>query len=398
MSLTDTAVRAAKPGEKTIRLFDGGGLHLEVDPKGGKWWRLKYYFNGKEKRISLGVYPTVGLKDARERREQAKKLLSRGIDPSAERKEAKATAVAVQREKENTFEIVAREWFDKHVSTLAPSYSKKIFSLFERQVFPVFGGKPISEVEPTDILKAARHVEESGAVETAHRLIQLCGQLFRYAIATVRVKYDITQGLHGALPKVARQHMATITDKKRIGELLRAIDAYGGFMPVKYALRLAPLFFVRPGELQKAEWAEFDFGAAEWRIPTAKMKMKQRHIVPLSRQALSILEELLVYTGHGRFLFPSIRTDTKPIAIESMLVAVRSMGFTKEEMTMHGFRGMASTILNEQGYNRDWIERQLAHGERNSIRAAYNYAEYLPERRKMMQEWADYLDGLRNAR
>ena len=392
MSLSDTAIRSAKPQSKAVKMFDGGGLYLEVAPSGGKWWRLKYRVDGKEKRISLGVYPTIGLKEARARREEAKKLLAQGVDPSAQRQAVKASVIS---KAENSFEAVAREWFDRHVSTLAPSYGKKVRSLLERQIFPVFGGKPISEVEPSDILKAARHIEESGAVETAHRLVQLCGQLLRYGIATGRLKYDITQGLHGALPKVTVQHMATITDKKRIGELLRAIDAYGGFMPIKCALRLAPLLFVRPGELQKAEWGEFDFEAAEWRIPAAKMKMKQRHIVPLPRQALNVLEELHVYTGHGRFLFPSIRTDTKPIAIESMLVAVRSMGFTKEEMTMHGFRGMASTLLNEQGYNRDWIERQLAHGEKNNVRAAYNYAEYLPERRKMMQEWADYLDGLR---
>jgi len=392
MPLTDAQIRSAKPDIKTYKLFDSGGLYLEVAPSGGKWWRLKYRVDRKEKRISLGVYPTIGLKEARERREEAKKMLAQGVDPSAQRKAVKASIISKE---ENTFEAVAREWFDKHVSTLAPSYGKKVRSLLERQIFPVFGGKPIAEIEPTDILKAARPIEERGAVETAHRLIQLCGQLLRYGIATGRLKYDITQGLHGALPKVTVQHMATITDKKRIGELLRAIDAYGGFLPIKCALRLAPMFFARPSELQKAEWAEFDFEAAEWRIPAVKMKMKQRHIVPLSRQAIKVLEELRVYTGHGRFLFPSIRTDTKPIALESMLVAIRSMGFTKEEMTMHGFRGMASTILNEQGYNRDWIERQLAHGERDGIRAAYNYAEYLPERRRMMQEWSDFLDGLR---
>jgi len=392
MPLTDTQIRSAKPDKKAQKFFDGGGLYLEVAPSGGKWWRLKYRVDGKEKRISLGVYPAIGLKEARERREEAKKMLAQGVDPSAQRKAVKASIISKE---ENTFEAVAREWFDKHVSTLAPSYGKKVRSLLERQIFPVFGGKPIAEIEPTDILKAARPIEERGAVETAHRLIQLCGQLLRYGIATGRLKYDITQGLHGALPKVTVQHMATITDKKRIGELLRAIDAYGGFLPIKCALRLAPMFFVRPGELQKAEWAEFDFEGAEWRIPAAKMKMKQRHIVPLSRQAIRVLEELRVYTGHGRFLFPSIRTDIKPIALESMLVAIRSMGFTKEEMTMHGFRGMASTILNEHGYNRDWIERQLAHGERDGIRAAYNYAEYLPERRRMMQEWSDFLDGLR---
>lgn len=392
MPLTDTAIRTLKPAEKATKYFDGGGLYLEVAPSGGKWWRLKYRFQGKEKRISFGVYPTIGLKEARERREEAKKLIAQGIDPSAQRQAIKASFTSAAAD---SFEVVTREWFDKHVVNLAPSYAKKVRSLFERQIFPVVGAKPIAEVEPTDILDAARRVEQTGAIETAHRLIQICGQVFRYAIATGRTKYDVSTGLHAALPKVNVKHMAALTDKKRIGQLLRAIDAYGGFFPMRCALRLAPLLFVRPGELQKAEWAEFDLTAKEWRLPASKMKMRQRHIVPLSRQALSILAELQPYTGNGRFLFPSIRTDTKPISIESMLVAIRSMGFTKDEMTMHGFRGMASTLLNEMGYNRDWIERQLAHGERDHVRAAYNYAEHLPERRRMMQKWADYLDGLK---
>lgn len=392
MPLTDTAIRAIKPTSKTAKYFDGGGLYLEVAPSGGKWWRLKYRFQGKEKRISLGTYPTIGLKEARERREDTKKILANGIDPSAQRQAIKASITSID---QDSFEVVTREWFDKHVVNLAPSYSKKVRSLFERQIFPVLGAKPIAEVEPTDVLSAARHVEQTGAIETAHRLIQICGQVFRYAIATGRTKYDVSTGLHAALPKVNVKHMATLTDKKRIGQLLRAIDAYGGFFPVRCALKLAPLLFVRPGELQKAEWAEFDLPAAEWRLPASKMKMRQRHIVPLSRQALSVLAELQPYTGNGQFLFPSIRTTTKPIALESMLVAIRSMGFTQDEMTMHGFRGMASTLLNEMGYNRDWIERQLAHGERDHVRAAYNYAEHLPERRRMMQEWADYLDELK---
>lgn len=392
MPLTDTAIRAIKPTSKTAKYFDGGGLYLEVAPSGGKWWRLKYRFQGKEKRISLGTYPTIGLKEARERREDTKKILANGIDPSAQRQAIKASITSID---QDSFEVVTREWFDKHVVNLAPSYSKKVRSLFERQIFPVLGAKPIAEVEPTDVLSAARHVEQTGAIETAHRLIQICGQVFRYAIATGRTKYDVSTGLHAALPKVNVKHMATLTDKKRIGQLLRAIDAYGGFFPVRCALKLAPLLFVRPGELQKAEWAEFDLPAAEWRLPPSKMKMRQRHIVPLSRQALSVLAELQAYTGNGQFLFPSIRTTTKPIALESMLVAIRSMGFTQDEMTMHGFRGMASTLLNEMGYNRDWIERQLAHGERDHVRAAYNYAEHLPERRRMMQEWADYLEELK---
>lgn len=392
MPLSDTALRNAKPQDKPYKLYDAGGLFIIVTPGGGKWWRLKYRLGGKEKLLSLGTYPDTGLKEARVKRDEARKLIAQGIDPSAQRQAIKASFTNAEAD---SFEVVTREWFDKHVVNLAPSYAQKVRSLFERQIFPVVGAKPVAEVEPTDILDAARRVEQTGAIETAHRLIQICGQVFRYAIATGRTKYDVSTGLHAALPKVNVKHMAALTDKKRIGQLLRAIDAYGGFFPMRCALRLAPLLFVRPGELQKAEWAEFDLTAKEWRLPASKMKMRQRHIVPLSRQALNILAELQPYTGNGRFLFPSIRTDTKPISIESMLVAIRSMGFTKDEMTMHGFRGMASTLLNEMGYNRDWIERQLAHGERDHVRAAYNYAEHLPERRRMMQEWADYLDGLR---
>lgn len=267
MPLSDTAIRNAKSQVKPYKLYDAGGLFLIVTPAGGKWWRLKYRFEGKEKLLSLGTYPEVGLKEARGKRDEAKKLVANGIDPSAQRQAVKAS---IQSKAENTFEAVGREWLDKHIDTLSPKYSKKVRSMFERQIFPVFGSKPIVEVEPADILKAARQLEERGAVESAHRLIQMCGQLLRYGIATGHCKYDITQGLHGALPKVAVQHMATITDKKRIGELLRAIDAYGGYLPVKSALRLAPLVFVRPGELRRAEWPNLILGrlSGAFRLPS----------------------------------------------------------------------------------------------------------------------------------
>ncbi len=394
MSLTDSAIRAAKPADKTIKLFDGGGLYLEVAPSGGKWWRLKYRFLGKEKRISLGIYPTVGLKDAREKREQAKKLLSQGVDPSVQRQAVKASAVSIS----DSFESVTREWFDKHLINLAPTYSKKVRALFERQIFPVFGEKPITCVEPTDILSAARHVEQSGAIETSHRLIQVCGQVFRYAIATGRAKYDVSQGLHPALRKTVGKHMAALTDKRRIGQLLRAIDAYGGFYPTVCALKLAPMVFLRPKELVQGEWSEIDLDAAEWRIPARRMKMRNEHIVPLCRQAVAILQGLFTYTGKGKYLFPSPKVgSTKPVSIDGLRVALRAMGFTADEMTTHGFRGMASTLLNELGYNRDWIERQLAHSERDHVRGAYNHADFMPERRRMMQEWADYLEKLRDS-
>ena len=393
MKLTDVFLRGLKAGSKEQKHSDGGGLYLYVSTAGGKLWRLAYRFDGKQKTLSFGAYPAVSLKDARQKREEAKALLARGIDPGTHKQNLKAAAKA---KGTNSFEAVAREWFAKHSPGLAVSHSKKILARLEKHIFPIFGIKTVNEVEAADLLKVARHAEEQGAVETAHRLVQLCGQIFRYAIIIGRTKHDVSADLRGALQKMTVKHMATLTDKKRIGQLLRAIDSYTGFLSTKCALQLAPLVFVRPGELQKAEWAEFDFVAAEWRIPAAKMKIKQVHLVPLSSQALAVLNRLQPYTGSGRFLFPSTRTDAKPISEESLLVALRSMGFTKEEMTMHGFRGMASTLLNEQGYNRDWIERQLAHGERNSVRAAYNYAEYLPERRRMMQEWSDYLEKLKN--
>jgi integrase len=272
----------------------------------------------------------------------------------------------------------------------------KIFSRLEKQLFPFIGSCPIRQLEAPHILAAVHHAEKRGAVETAHRLVQLCGQVFRYAIVTGRAKHDISADLRGALQNVTVQHRAAITEPRRIGALLRAIDGYEGYFPLVCAMRLAPLLFLRPGELRTGEWEEINFEAAEWRIPPAKMKMRQTHIVPLSIQALVILNELRVITGQGRYLFPSIRTTARPITDEALLAALRGMGFTKEEMSVHGFRGMASTILNEKGYNRDWIERQLAHGERNGVRAVYNYAEYLPERRKMMQEYADYLTELKN--
>jgi len=293
MPLTDVTIKNIKPKEKNIKLFDGGGLYLLVTPIGHKWWRIKYRIAGKEKLFSLGVYPEVSLKEAREKRDEARKLIKQDIDPCAHRHAARA---ALKGKSENTFERVALEWLVVRGKNHAPSYSTKIKSLFEWEAFPVFGNKPIEEVEHSDLLKAARHIETRGAVETAHRLVQFCGQVFRYAIATDRLKYDISTSLHGALRKVQRQGMATLTDRNRIGQLLRAIDSYPHYFPIKFALQLAPLVFVRPGELQKAEWAEFDLELPEWRIPAEKMKMRQQHIVPLSRQALNILEALRPYS------------------------------------------------------------------------------------------------------
>jgi len=392
MPLTDTQIRSAKPEKKALKLFDGGGLYLEVAPSGGRWWRLKYRFGGKEKRISLGVYPAVGLKEARERREQAKKMLSQGIDPSANRKAVKAAERATTGA---AYEVVAREWFAKYSAGWTESNSVKVLARQVNYIFPFIGGRPVTEIKAPELLEALRHIEKRGSLDTAHRALQDCSRIFRYAIATGRGERDTAADLRGALPPAKGSNFAVITEPKAVGALLRAIEGYEGGIVVASALRLAPLVFVRPGELRQAEWSEFDLDGAQWRIPPQRMKMRQVHIVPLARQALEILLELHKFTGHGRFLFPSPRTDARPISDVALLAALRRMGYTKEQMTVHGFRSMASTLLNEQGYNRDWIERQLAHGERNSIRAAYNYAEYLPERRRMMSEWADYLDNLR---
>jgi integrase len=391
MPLTSTAIRNAKPGEKPIKLFDGGGLFLLVVPAGGKWWRLKYRFGGKEKLLSLGTYPEVSLSDAREKRDQARKLLATDIDPGENRKAHKA---AQTDNDANSFEVIAREWFGKFSPNWAASHSDKIIRRLERDVFPWIGKQPIAEITAPDLLATMRRVENRGAVETAHRALQNCSQIFRYAIATGRAIRDPGADLRGALPSSKGKHHASITEPKAIGELLRAIKGYQGSLITKCALQLAPLFFVRPGELRKAEWHEFNFDNAEWRIPAERMKMREQHIVPLSIQAIAILNELHPLTGNGRYVFPGARTNGRPMSENTVNAGLRRLGYTSDQMTGHGFRSMASTLLNEQGWHRDAIERQLAHAERDSIRAAYNYAEHLPERRKMMQAWADFLDGI----
>lgn len=392
MPLTNTAIRNAKPAKKTRRLFDGSGLYLEVAPSGGKWWRFKYRFARKEKRISLGVYPDVSLKDARERCIEARKLLANGIDPAEDRKSRKTAIVNLQT---NSFESIAREWLLKFSINWVESHSSRIIRRLEQDIFPWIGATPINEVTAPLLLTTLRRIENRGAVETAHRVMQNCSQIFRYAVATGRAERDPTFDLRGAIPPSKAKHHASITDPKAIGILLGALDQYEGSFITKCALKLAPLVFVRPGELRHAEWSEIDFDAAEWRIDGSKMKMRVQHIVPLSKQSLNIISELRPLTGRGKYLFPSIRSSQRAMSENTITGALRRLGYTKDEMTGHGFRSMASTLLNEQGWNRDAIERQLAHAERSSVRAAYNYAEYLPERKNMMQAWADYLDSLK---
>ena len=354
-----------------------------------------YRFNGKTKLLSFGAYPAVTLKMARDRRDEAKAMLAKGVDPGEYKKELKKLTVALT---ENTFEAIAREWHVKFKDRWVTKHAKVVLSRMEKDIFPFIGNIPITQLKAPELLAVVRRIESRGANEYAHRAIQYCGKVFRYAIATSRAEHDITADLRGALPPRRAKHHATITEPRAVGELLRAIDNYQGQFPVACALRLAPLVFVRPGELRQAEWAEFNFETAEWRIPAERMKMREQHIVPLARQTLEILADLRKVTGAEKYLFPSIRTALRPMSDNTVNAALRRLGYAKEEMTGHGFRSMASTMLNEQGWNRDAIERQLAHAERNSVRAAYNFAEFLPERRKMMEAWADYLDVLRQQR
>lgn len=391
MSLTNTAIRNLKPGKATARHFDERGLYLEVAPAGGKWWRLKYRFAGKEKRLSLGVYPVVSLKDARDRRDEARKLLAAGIDPSANRraeKAANADRVA------NSFEVVAREWYQKHFDSWSASHRVRLLRLFERDIFPWIGNRPISEIEAPELLKVVRRIEDRGAVETAHRALQNCGQVFRYAIATGRAKRSPAGDLRGALIPVKGNHFAAATEPEKLAEILRAIDGYEGMFTVRCALRLAPLVFVRPGELRQAEWKDVDLDAAEWRYTATKTKTP--HIVPLSRQTVEILREIQPLTCKGRYVFPGARTARRPMSDNAILAAMRRMGIPKNEMTGHGFRAAARTILDEVlGFRPDIIEHQLAHAVKDPNGTAYNRTAFLPERRKMMQQWADYLDSLK---
>jgi integrase len=388
--LTVTEIRLAKPQEKPRKLSDGGGLYLLVNPNGSLWWRFKYRFEGREKLLSLGVYPHVSLQQARARRDEAKKGIANGVDPSV-RRQAEKSANA------NTFEAVAREWLALQEKKLAPATFAKAVWTFETLVFPYLGSRPIAKLGPVDVLKVLKRIEQRGIHETAHRTRQRCAQVFRYAVQTERAERDVTADLRGALAPVVSEHHAAITEPARIGELLRAIDGYNGHAVTAYALRLSPLLFVRPGELRHAEWTEFDLDGHEppWRIPAEKMKMGEQHVVPLAKQALALLRELHSLTGHGRYLFTSIRSGSRPMSDNTVNAGLRRLGYTNEEMTGHGFRSLASTCLNEQGYHPDLIELQLAHAERNQVRAAYNKAQRLPERRKMMEAWADYLDGLR---
>lgn len=393
MALSDVAIRKSQPQEKQYKMTDGEGLYLLITPAGGKYWRLDYRFDGKRKTYAIGTYPDVPLKLARERKSDARKLLAEGIDPNEFKKSARLARMEASA---SSFEYVAREWLLKFSTKWTDEHTDRLRRRFENDVFPYIGSKPISQIDAPELLRVIRRIESRGAIDTAHRALQNCGMVFRYAIATGRASNDPSGSLKGALPPVKKKHHASITDSRKIGGLLRAIDGYEGHFITRCALQFVPYCFVRPKELRHAEWSEFDFDKAEWRIPADKMKMRDIHIVPLSKQALSVLSEIQPLTGGGKYVFPSLRSSQRPMSENTINAALRRMGFSKDEMTGHGFRSMASTLLNEQGWNKDAIERQLAHSERDEVRASYNFAQYLPERVKMMQAWADYLDALKN--
>ena len=394
MNLTVHAIKNAKPSTKTRKLFDGGGLYLEVSPKGRKWWRLKYRFGGKEKRLALGVYPDVSLKEARDRRYHAKRLLDDCIDPAERRQSIRKE---IQTQSANTFELVAREWFSGHEPTWAKSHSSKVIRRLEKNVFPWLGKKAINSITPQQILEVIRRIESRGVLETAHRSLATCGQVFRYAIATGRADRDATADLRGALPPIKRKHFAAVTEPEQVAALLRQIHGYSGSVVVRCALQLAPLVFVRPGELRMAKWEDIDLKAAEWRYVVSKTETP--HIVPLSTQAIKIFREIEPLSGDGKYVFPSARSlkGDRALSDNAVLAAMRGMGIGKDEMSGHGFRAMARTMLDEiLGYRPDLIEHQLAHQVRDPNGRAYNRTTHLAERKQMMQDWADYLDRLKN--
>jgi len=391
MPLTDSAVRNAKPPKKNVKLFDDRGLFLFVTTSGGKWWRLKYRHEGKEKLLSLGTYPDTGLKEARVKRDEARRMLAQGIDPSGNRKAVKAAKI---HQAANSFQIVATEWHDKLSPIWAESHSIRVIRGLERDIFPWLGNRPIAAITAPELLEAIRRIEKRGALETAHRMLRVCGQVMRYGVATGRAERDLTSDLRGALPPVKGKNFAAVTDPKELGPLLSTLDSYKGSALVINALRLAPLVFVRPGEFRKAKWKDIDLAAAEWRYDVSKTDTQ--HIVPLSTQAVAILKELKPPTGLGEFVFPNARTSSRPMSDNAVLAAMRNLGIDKKVTTGHGFRASARTILEEVlNFPRHIIEQQLSHTVKDPHGRAYNRTTHLAERTKMMQAWADYLDELK---
>lgn len=393
LPLTDVQVKNAKPQSKDYKLTDGAGLYLLVTPTGGKMWRFDYRFNGKRKTLSFKTYPEISLSDARQRRDDARKLIANEVDPGEVRKAQRAARTEIDA---YSFEVVAREWHARHAYTWSEGHAAIILDRLEKNVFPWIGKRPVSEINAPELLAVLRRIESRGALDAAHRMRYHCGKVFRYAIATGRAERDPAADLQGALPPVKNGHFAAVTDPRMVAPLLRAMDDFEGSYVVKCALRLSPMLFVRPGELRAAEWLEFDLEAGEWNIPAEKMKMKVPHLVPLCRQAVEILKDLYPLTGHSKFVFPCQRSPLRCMSENSVNAGLRRMGFEKSEITGHGFRAMARTILDEVLQVRpDFIEHQLAHAVKDPNGRAYNRTQHLVERKKMMQTWADYLDGLK---
>ena len=415
--LTDKAIRAslkkAVASERSFKIIDGGGLHLEARPTGVGWWRVRYRFGGKEGMLSLGVYPDVSLAQARQRRDETRRQIAAGVDPSAKRKDDKAR---IAREKEaqaladaglpgpGTFEHAAREWHGYRTPGWSAGHAGKVLAILENDLIPFIGRRTLADLTPPELLAQARRIEARGAVETAYRALIAAGAVFRYGVQKGYCTSDPTRDLKGAVEIPGAKHRAAITDPQKLGELLRAIDTYQGTPVVRAALALAPLVFLRPGELRKAEWLEFDLAGATWTIPAARMKGRKKakaeglpHIVPLSRQAIAILEELRPLTGGGQYLFPSQRGDDRPLSDNAILSALRRMGFSKEEVSGHGFRATARTMAVERlGVLPEVVEAQLAHAVGDALGRAYNRTQFLDQRVAMMQAWADYLDRLRD--
>jgi integrase len=392
--LTDMRVRNAKPKDKPYKLADGGGMYLEITPSGSKLWRMKFMqSSGKESRLSFGAYPEVSLTQARAARAAARQLKAADVDPGQAKRDVKLAQAAAAL---NSFESVAREWLIKTAPERAKTTQAKNTRWLEKNIFPEIGAMPISTIKPRDVLRALQKVEARGAIESAHKIKQLCGKVFRFAVASGFAEHDVTADLRDALSAVPEQHYAAITKPNDVAVLLRAIYAYTGHPYAMVALKLAPMLFQRPGELRSMEWAEIDLEKAEWEIPPTKMKMKVGHIVPLSTQALELLRGIHAISGHGRYVFPSVRTGARCMSENTINAALRSMGYPKEVITGHGFRATARTIMDEVlGQRVDLIEHQLAHKVKDPNGRAYNRTAHLPGRRKMMQRWANYLDKLR---
>ena len=391
MPLTDISIRNAKPGPKPYKLFDEAGLFLLLNPNGSKWWRLKYRFCGKERSLSLGIYPTVSLKEARKKRDENRRLLSDGVDPSAHRQARKAED---GERRADSFEALAREWHAKEKPNWSASHADRIIRRLERDIFPDLGKEPVADLTAPKLLIVLRKIEARGCIETSHRAMGNCSQILRYAIQTSRATTDIAHGLRGALQSVQPKHFPAVTDPKQVGELLSVIDGFQGTLIVRCAMRLAPLVFVRPYELRHALWINMDFEKAEWSFMATKTGIA--HIVPLSTQALSILSEVQPLTGRGKYVFPSARGPLRPMSDNAILAAMRTLGIPQETMTGHGWRATARTLLDEElGFPAHLIEHQLGHRVRDPLGRAYNRTKHLPERKKMMQEWSNYLDKLK---